>query len=156
MSYYPDLEPCTYFEDTGALYGASRSLLSVGWLEPPHPFTKGPVDPSVLQRLDRMLKTRSALRVGSVGLYECQLCGIGLQFAPDIQVAACNMNSFVPGDGFLYMFPNLITHYMRVHGYAPPAEFCEAVLRCPPVDSPEYVRLITQHGPPELIKRSGL
>jgi hypothetical protein len=47
------------------------------------------------------------------------------------------MNSFVPGDGFLYVFPNLITHYMRVHAYAPPAEFCEAVLRCPPVDTPE-------------------
>jgi hypothetical protein len=42
----------------------------------------------------------------------------------------------------------MIAHYILAHNYAPPTEFRDAVLRCPPMSSPEYFAAIRQHGPP--------
>jgi hypothetical protein len=41
----------------------------------------------------------------------------------------------------------MIAHYILAHNYAPPAEFCDAVLRCPPMSSPEYFEAIVKNGP---------
>jgi hypothetical protein len=57
------------------------------------------------------------------------------------------LNLFVPGDGFLYAAPSLIAHYILSHNYAPPAEFCDAVLRCPPMSSPEYFEAVAENAP---------
>jgi hypothetical protein len=42
----------------------------------------------------------------------------------------------------------MIAHYILTHHYAPPQEFCDAVLRCPPMGSPEYFEAIIKNGPP--------
>ena len=49
-------------------------------------------------------------------------------------------NLFIPGDGIVFVCPELVTHYMNAHGYAPSAEFCLAALACPPMRSMEYLR----------------
>ncbi len=38
----------------------------------------------------------------------------------------------------VYVAPELIVHYIEAHGYRPPDEFIQAVLRCPPQDSPAF------------------
>ena len=54
--------------------------------------------------------------------------------------AASNMSVWVPVQGIIYVCPTNITHYIDVHGFLPPREFCEAVLRCPPMRTMEYSR----------------
>jgi hypothetical protein len=48
------------------------------------------------------------------------------------------VNLFVPGRKSVIVAPVLIEHYIDAHGYMPPAEFCEAVLECPPMGTDEY------------------
>ena len=54
---------------------------------------------------------------------------------------------FVPGDGFLYVAPTLIVHYVEGHQYAPPDEFVRAVIACPSMRSPEYMTAVEKNGP---------
>ena len=58
---------------------------------------------------------------------------------------------FIPGRGFLYVAPELVVHYMNAHGYAPPAEFCDAVMACPDVDTPAYRKALLANGGKALI-----
>jgi hypothetical protein len=53
---------------------------------------------------------------------------------------------FIPGNGRIYVCPELIVHYMNAHGYAPPAEFCDAVLACPPMRSQQYFKELLANG----------
>ena len=48
------------------------------------------------------------------------------------------MTLSVPGARGVYETPQLVIHYIEAHNYQPPAEFCEAVLACPPPWSDEY------------------
>jgi hypothetical protein len=52
----------------------------------------------------------------------------------------------VPGDGAIYCCPELITHYINAHEYAPPAAFAAAVIACPDTRSMEYKRLLVKLG----------
>ena len=70
----------------------------------------------------------------------------------DKRIVVGALNLFVPGDGFLYAAPSMIAHYILAHQYAPPQEFRDAVLRCPPMRSPEYFAAIIQHGPESFAK----
>ena len=49
-------------------------------------------------------------------------------------------------DGCILVAPSLVLHYIDAHQYLPPAEFISAVLRCPEVGSPEYVRALLEGG----------
>jgi hypothetical protein len=83
-----------------------------------------------------------------LGYLECPWCGADYNARYNGRSAVVGaLNLFVPGDRFLYAAPSMIAHYILVHNYAPPTEFCEAVLRCPPMSSPEYFEAIVQHGP---------
>ncbi len=64
-----------------------------------------------------------------------------------IQMGVSNL--FVPGDGFLYVSPSMIAHYIEAHGYAPPIEFREAVMKCPPIPSLQYYHAVVRNGPKE-------
>jgi len=57
------------------------------------------------------------------------------------------LNLFVPSEGFLYAAPSMIAYCILSHGYAPPSEFRDAVLRCPAMGSPEYFQAIVHNGP---------
>ena len=56
-------------------------------------------------------------------------------------------NVFVPGDAKIYVAPELILHYIDQHGYAPPAEFQQAVLDCPTMRSVPYLQAILRPWP---------
>jgi hypothetical protein len=56
----------------------------------------------------------------------------------NVQIKLGASNLFIPGSDQVYIAPSLLLHYIVRHGYLPPDEFCESVLRCPPVDTRTY------------------
>ncbi|MBL8793993.1 MAG: hypothetical protein JNM56_08810 [Planctomycetia bacterium] len=44
----------------------------------------------------------------------------------------------MPAGNLLYIFPEMIVHYIEAHGYKPPAEFMAALLRSPFRDDDEF------------------
>jgi hypothetical protein len=69
-----------------------------------------------------------------MGYHECDLC------LSERKGGITNL--FIPGDGFLYVCPELILHYINDHQYSPPVEFCEAVLACAPMNSSDYLKVV--------------
>ena len=49
---------------------------------------------------------------------------------------------WIPTESVVYVAPELVTHYVEVHGYQPPVEFIAAVLACPPQGSLEFHQLL--------------
>ncbi len=126
MTYYADLSPCDYFE-------AGTDLIAIGWLEAEHPYTKGPVSDEFRVALANFIPFN---RWFFCGMHQCSLChndwgGEG---------------GLVPGVNRVFAFPGLLDHYIEIHGYQPPAEFQEALLRCPPATSDEYFGELSRLG----------
>ena len=138
MAWYEDLSPCSYFGEEFA----SR-LIAIGWLESGHPFKQGPVAEAVYSRLAELLANPWQPMMFR-GFHSCSLC----RFDQPEGIK----NVFVPANGFLYVAPQLVLHYIAAHEYAPPAEFEAAALSCPPMRSMDYLRAVRQSAPPELLK----
>jgi hypothetical protein len=123
-------------------------LVAIGWLERGKAFKVGDVDSTVFRKLAEFARNPWQ-PFSSAGAHVCDLC----QFEGEARGVA---NLFIPGKQILYVCPELILHYMNAHGYSPPAEFCEAVLSCPPMRSIEYLRALTECGCGNLLKRDGI
>ena len=140
MAWYEDGAPCKYF---GA--ELTPSLRAVGWLAGGKPFTTGPLDRRVHDKLEELREGRQHARwtwlLGFMfmGRHHGDFCS-----GPD--AAWCSMNLVIPGRGFLFVAPDLILHYMDAHAYQPPAEFCQAVLDCPPVPTTAYLEAVAANG----------
>jgi hypothetical protein len=137
MTWFGDLEPCTYFS-------APEVMRAVGWLEQGREYATGSTPRAVYDRL-RELFVEPFAPVALGGAHMCDLC----QF--DGPGGAANI--WIPGDGFLYVCPKLILHYIGTHSYMPPAEFQQAVLRCPDTRSIEYKKAFLANGGREFLAR---
>jgi len=135
--HYDDLTPLSYFGDELA-----AQLTAVGWLEHGQPYQRGEVAAPVLRKLSELL-TKPWAPGYLMGFEECTFCEHERGRA---EAFGCN-NLYVPGDGFLYVMPELARHYITAHGYAPPAEFCAAVLACPPMGSEAYFAAFAANAP---------
>jgi len=143
VTWFEDLSPCDYFGPPEL----APHLRDVGWLERGRPFLVGPVDRRIYDCLLELRKDPWQPAV-TPGLHACDLC----QFDAE---ALGNANLFIPGIGLLYLCPELIVHYMNAHHYAPPPEFCEAVLACPPMRSMDYRRALLANGGRPLVRWAG-
>jgi hypothetical protein len=144
MAWFADLSPCSYFGQEHADY-----LRAIGCLERGHDFTSGTVNVTVYRRLVELLQT--PWQPGYfMGVHGCQLC----RYEPGHHG---NKNLFVPGVGVVYVCPELVVHYMNAHGYAPPHEFCQAVLSCPEMSTRHYFKALVDGGARKLVfaSRSG-
>lgn len=141
MTWYADLSQCDYF---GA--DAASFLRSVGWLESGRPYSQGQVETEVYHRLVELCK-EPWQPVVCMGPHNCDLCRYE-------SAAMSTKNLIIPGDGFLYVAPEGIVHYMNVHEYAPPEEFCLAVLACPSMQTMEYRKALLANGGRVLMKAS--
>ena len=141
--WFEDLSPCNYF----APHGASAALTAVGWLERGKPYASGDVDRRVYDTLVAMAKDPWQ-PVTFRGIHRCDLC----RFECDARGWA---NLFIPAEGILYVCPEMITHHINAHGYAPPEVFCRAVLACPPMKSMEYRRALKAAGGAGLLRPPG-
>lgn len=93
-------------------------------------------------------------------MHQCELCrftGNSVAAFKDWRASAVGsgVSLFVPGDAVIYVSPTSITHYIDAHGYQPPAEFCDAVLRCPPMRSVAYLRALRAIGESGLRQGAG-
>jgi hypothetical protein len=69
----------------------------------------------------------------AAGYHTCEFCGR----------AHGTGNFGVLSDDLLFVAPEMVVHYVREHGYRPPAEFIAAVLHSPLPDTEEY-QLLTE------------
>src|SRR5262245_17422220 len=131
-----------WYEDLSS-YDPEGWARAVGWLERGHDFATGPVRSELLEKLELLFRNRY-MWVASPGVHDCDFCA----HRRDAPSGAGML--WVPGNGVLYVCPDLIRHYIRVHQYLPPEEFCEAVLRCPKQDTAEFRRAYLENGGREL------
>lgn len=113
---------------------SGKSLRAIGWLEGNHSFTKGPVGELAIERLREHLQ-QPFVNIDSCGSHRCSLCESPA--APE-----GNGELIVPSEKLCFVAPTLISHYVEVHRYQPPAEFIQALLACPPQGSPSYMKLL--------------
>lgn len=133
--YYKDFTICDYFRNDTWLC----RLIAVGWLEHGKPYDTGDVSQDVLSRLrelreefDKALFPSTTFR----GLHQCSICeSTGHARA---LLDGSHVNLFIPHQGFVFVAPGRVDHYIEVHGYLPPESFALSVLQCHSPLSPEY------------------
>lgn len=143
MTYYPDFATLNLFGETKV------SVLAIGWLDPQHDYKRAAVSSQFFESLIGMLVDpwQPAIVAGVHRCAFCRFSGGPAEFryaGVTARLGAANL--FVPSDQRVLVAPSLIAHYIDAHGYAPPAEFQEAVHRCPPMKSVQYLRLIKESG----------
>ncbi|MGE0434769.1 MAG: hypothetical protein AB7S36_21115 [Planctomycetota bacterium] len=112
-------------------------LRGVGWLDRGTPFETGAVAEDFVVRLRSLLQA-AFQPVIFPGVHTCDVC--------QYNGAIGSSNLFVPGDGVLFVCPELIVHYISAHWYRPPDVFIESVMRCPDMGTPEYRRAFLAAG----------
>ena len=127
MTWFEDLTPYAYMRGEPT----DPPTLNVGWLAAGHQFARGEVPASFVARLRELVvhaRTRQTR-----GFHECELCAEQNPQASydshNPRLSSAEIRA-VGSDGVRYAAPTLIVHYITEHGYAPPASFIEAVLRC--------------------------
>ena len=155
MAHFHDLAPCTYFRDE-----TLPPLVAVGWLDEGHEFPTGEVPPGLLPRLIAFRRSaKSPWGCMFLGYHGCYWCSRDAQARKGMSAEAHSLseylcwwsktNLFIPGDGVVYASPEGIIHYIVEHRYRPPAEFIDAVLAAPDIESPEYAVALRACGWPE-------
>ena len=140
MVHVPDLTPMGH-----------PQLIAVGWLAQGEPISRGPISEAFVGALVSLLLDPWQPSV-PIGVQHCDFCRISggpgrLQHAGrSIYLGALNL--YVPYEGKILVSPSLIVHYIDAHEYAPPQVYQDAVLKCPPMRSIEYLRAMLSNGPP--------
>lgn len=132
MAHYHDLAPCGYFPMLRIDH-----LLAVGWLEPGFLYQRGDPGGDIYSALKKLFEVPWQ-PVQFTGGQSCQFCRYDGFYS--------YRNVFMPGTNVTYVAPQGIIHYIAVHGYSPPAEFCDAVLTCPDMGSPDYFEALRSCG----------
>ena len=157
MAYYIDLSPCDYFDVRAEVAGTRQKpetipeikwahrLRAVGWLDGTHPFPRGTVPAAVQAKLGELIRNYWE-PCHFFGWHTCELCSSGEEGSSLRGIK----NIFVPGDGFLYVAPEMILHYIDRHAYLPPLEFHDAVCACPLPRSPSYLEAVKAIVPREV------
>lgn len=123
VAYFRDLSPYTDMR--------SERVLAVGWLAAGEPFATGAFPDDLLA----CLRCRRP-EVMSMGSHRCELClptaNEDFLSEESQRVASGSHEHLIGGDGGItYAAPELIYHYIREHGYAPPEQFTAALrARC--------------------------
>jgi hypothetical protein len=130
LVYFPDLS------DQSQIARGPR-IRAIGWLSAAHPFPTGALPEAFRSKVRAFCslahESTSVLRwPAGGGAHTCELCGRHRGWR----------NLAVPGKGVLYVLPEMLVHYVDVHGYRPPDEFVDAVLVAPLPGTPDYARAV--------------
>jgi DNA gyrase B/Histidine kinase-, DNA gyrase B-, and HSP90-like ATPase len=134
MAWFEDLHSCTPFETDW------KRPIAVGWLAKGHEFSRGPRDAAFAHRLSRF-----ARRVASSGIVQhrngfdrCELC--------DSMRAPFNHSALIiPGGAGVFVAPNVISHCILKHDYAPPQQFVDAANAAFSLPHAAYVAELKRH-----------
>lgn len=122
--------------------------LAVGWLDAERPFGRGQVTATEFGRLAALLRDPWQPAVAA-GRHTCPFClftgGPASVVWEGRSILLGTNNLFVPAE-VLYVAPSLILHYVDAHMYRPPEVFLDAVARCPPMRSMDYLRGLRDLG----------
>ena len=120
-----------YFKDLSTVSEKpSQELITVGWLDSQHPFSKGVSDEAFLDALFRACLTPLN---PTRGFHRCEFCRPSRNEAVIAErggekIYLGNAEIRIPhGDGRFFAAPNLIFHYVEQHSYLPPLEFVRSV-----------------------------
>ncbi len=110
---------------------------AVGWLSKTTPFPMRELPADVRERVRAWCSAtgQSVIALGwptAAGPHECDLCRGHL--------AAGTFG--VPAGAILYVCPEMLSHYVEAHGYAPPQAFIEALMSAPSPGTDEYAAQI--------------
>ena len=127
MTWYADLQ-------RGCMAGGGDDARAIGWLGRDYPYPTGPVSSEFLEVLGEHVED-PWMSIVIMGIHTCELC-------VESPAVRDYRNLFIPTVTCVYIAPAMVRHYVADHGYRPPDEFVEAVLRCPRQGSDEYRSLI--------------
>src|SRR4051794_31969380 len=145
MAWFEDLMPCSYFGEQVA-----DRLRAVGWLARDRAFPTGETPEEVFEGLCRLCQDPWQ-PVVSAGVHFCELCrftgGNGTSAFKGYRISGASAGClFIPDGGFLFGAPASLPHVIDAHDYRPPEAFCAAVLRCPEMRSPAYLKAVLANG----------
>jgi hypothetical protein len=134
----------SYYRDGGHrwLRCEHPKLVTIGWMNKPHPVPQGTVDPEDVARLEQIIM-HGWTPVEIEGTYACSFCFDDPDTEPPRRIVAGEdtyigwRNICVPGRACIYIFPDQILHYIDTHGYKPPDKFLRAMRKVDPKD-PAY------------------
>src|SRR5207249_9512461 len=100
----------------------AAQLVAVAWLGRERDYARGPVDAAFMEKLASLLENVWQ-PVRFRGRHSCELSRADHRRcnaesgnpSPDDPGNPSSHNLFVPGEGFLYVAPAMIGHYIRVH-----------------------------------------
>src|SRR5262245_45389222 len=91
-------------------------IRAIGWLSVVFPYQAGPVPAEFVEALRRQL-ANPWQPVTACGPHACEFCPAG---GPVFRAVR---NLWVPGEGVIYVAPEMVLHYIEAHRYRPPDEF---------------------------------
>ncbi len=154
MTFFQDLTPYQYFlrhEPVGL------TPVNVGWLGYGRPFTQGQTSQEFKDRLLGFCSDKYVVHIAR-GFHVCELCDVTLdqwydEDKDDHSKYGAGTEWMSIGDGEIrvigeagiYAAPTLIYHYVIEHGYQPPDEFIEAVLKGSGPGSEEHQALLAKY-----------
>ena len=124
--YYRDLTPYSFFAPE-----IDPKVLNIGWLDAKHSFPQQEPSEDLLDALfEKCLQSVNQTR----GMHVCQFCPsvlFGVEVSRNAKTTMLGSAEIrVEGEkGVIYVAPNLIYHYVAEHGYRPPEEFTNALLK---------------------------
>jgi hypothetical protein len=130
MSWYPDLSNET-------LITSGPHVRAVGWLSSEHAYSTGDLPSLILEHIKTYCQhwgeTLHALYWGLyMGFHTCELCEEFSSYG----------NVGLPAGELLYVFPEMLAHYVEKHQYLPPEEFIAALQTAPLPGTPEYYEAV--------------
>jgi len=126
------------------------AIVSIAYLSRDREYPQGGLPDEVFDRLVALVKRPFGAWCGH---HDCDLdpCGSGspikVKYKGQSISTCCSSDILVPGENVVYSAPALILHYIRAHHYQPPAEFVDAVMRCPEPGSAEHVAALRRAAP---------
>jgi hypothetical protein len=145
MSVFDDLSDYSY--RMRGMTSAVRPAKNIGWLGFGSKFETGPSHPA----LSRALWEHSLISVNPArGRHICEFCKLSRANDAEregkwISLGAAETRVISRG-GTVYASPNLIYHYVLVHGYRPPDEFVDAAIGGIPPASEMYTSQLSALG----------
>ncbi len=130
----------TQFEDLSPYrYGGSvePGVIHVGWLGRGHEYSRGSVPSHLVSKMKELAEKPCELYRG---YHVCDICErprdfVGEQSSLEREKWEAGRRGRgeirISSAGVTYAAPVLITHYIEVHGYLPPAEFLRALEEAP-------------------------
>ena len=138
--WFEDLSECDYFNNL-----IHQKSLAVGWLENGKPYQTGKAPETLIEKLYEFIKAKEVTHA-FIGIHECDLCDVIL---PPGRLNVIDdfgsKTTFVAYKNKLYIFPDLIIHYINEHSYLPPEEFIVAVLDSTPQETLEYLKKLVKN-----------